>query len=113
KTAASLLAKYGTLENLIATNPVVPRLSGKQPFGDPEQLERVRISRQLVELKRDVEVPPLEELVVGEWDLPGLLQLFTELEFNLLVEKVKMKMPPSDDMVVVAAPETTQVATVE
>ena len=55
----------------------MPRLSVKQPFSDPEQLERVTISRKLVELKRDVVVPPLEELVVGEWNLPGLLQLFT------------------------------------
>src|SRR5947208_6123200 len=85
KTAATLLDQYGTLENLLKTNPVVPRLSDKQPFSDPEQLERVTISRKLVELKRDVVVPPLEELVVGEWNLPGLLQLFTELEFNLLV----------------------------
>jgi DNA polymerase-1 len=113
KTAANLLEQYGTLENLIATNPVVPRLSIKQPFGDPEMLERVKISRQLVELKRDVEVPPLEELVVGQWDLPALLQLFTELEFQVLVEKVKMKMPPGDDMVVVPAPEATPLATVE
>ena len=113
KTAANLLEQYGTLENLIQTNPVVPRLSVKQPFGDPEQLERVKISRQLVELKRDVPLQPLEELVVGEWDLPGLLALFTELEFQLLVEKVKMKMPPADDMVVLPAPEATAVATVE
>ncbi|HTL36836.1 MAG TPA: DNA polymerase I [Kofleriaceae bacterium] len=113
KTAAGLLEKYDTLDKLIAENPVVPRLSVKQPFSDPEQLERVKISRKLVELKRDVEVPELESLVVGEWDLPGLLQLFTELEFNLLVEKVKMKMPPSDDMVVVAAPEASPVAAVE
>ncbi len=113
KTAANLLEKYGTLANLIEANPVVPRLSIKQPFGDPEQLERVRMSRQLVELKRDVEVPPLDELVVGDWDLPGLLQLFTELEFQVLVEKVKIKMPPGDDMVVVPAPATHQVASVE
>src|SRR3954469_7422885 len=113
KTAANLLEQYGTLANLIETNPGVPRLSVKQPFSDPEQLERVTMSRKLVELKRDVVVPPLEELVVAEWDLPGLLQLFTELEFNLLVEKVKMKMPPSDDMVVVAAPEATPVTPVE
>ncbi len=66
KTAANLLEQYGTLENLIKSNPVVPRLSVKQPFSDPEQLARVNISRQLVELKRDVVVPPLEELVVGE-----------------------------------------------
>jgi DNA polymerase-1 len=113
KTAAGLLEKYGDLETLIKTNPVVPRLSVKQPFSDPEQLERVNISRKLVELKRDVEVPDLESLVVSEWDLPGLLQLFTELEFGQLVEKVKMKMPPGEDMVVVAAPEATPVAAVE
>ena len=113
KTAANLLEQYGTLENLIKTNPVVPRLSVKQPFGDPEQLERVTISRQLVELKRDVPVPALESLVVGEWNLPALLQLFTELEFQLLVEKVKMRMPPGEDMIVVPAPEQTVVATVE
>jgi DNA polymerase I len=113
KTAAGLLEKYGSLENLLKENPVVPRLSIKQPFSDPEQLERVTISRKLVELKRDVVVPPLDELVVGEWDLPAMLQLFTELEFQLLVEKVKMRMPPGEDMVVVAAPEATPVATVE
>jgi len=113
KTAAGLLEKYGTLENLLKENPVVPRLSVKQPFSDPEQLERVTVSRKLVELKRDVEVPELESLVVGEWDLPGLLALFTELEFGQLVEKVKMRMPPGEDMVVQAAPEATPVAAVE
>ena len=112
KTAAQLLAQYGSVEKLIAANPVIPRL--KQPFSDPAQLERVTISRQLVELKRDVELPAaLEDLVVGDWDLPGLLQLFTELEFGQLVEKVKMKMPPSEDHTVVPAPEATPLAHVE
>ena len=114
KTAATLLDTYGTLDALIAANPVVPRIQVKQPFSDPEQLERVRISRALVELKRDVPLPqPLDSLVVSDWDLPVLLQLFTELEFQVLVEKVKIKMPPSDDMVVVPSPEATQVAAVE
>jgi DNA polymerase-1 len=111
KTAASLLAQYGSLENLIKANPTIPRL--KQPFADPEMLARVQISRQLVELKRDVEVPPLESLVVKDWDLPALLQLFTELEFQILVEKVKMKMPPSEGQVIQAAPEATPLATAE
>ncbi|HEU0033719.1 MAG TPA: DNA polymerase I [Kofleriaceae bacterium] len=114
KTAAALLEKYGSLENLIAENPVVPRIQVKQPFGDPEQLERVKISRQLVELRRDVPLPcSLEDLVVTDWDLPTLLQLFTELEFGLLVDKVKMRMPPGEDVVVVPAPETTAIATIE
>jgi len=112
KTAATLLAQYGSLEALMAANPVIPRL--KQPFGDPELLERVKLSRRLVELKRDVPLPiPLEDLKVAEWDLPGLMQLFTELEFGLLVDKVKMKMPPSDDATVVPAPEATPLAHVE
>jgi DNA polymerase I len=108
KTAAALLEQYGTLDALIAANPVVPRIKIKQPFGDPEQLARVQISRRLVELRRDVPLPcELEDLVVGAWDLPGLLQLFTELEFQVLVEKVKVRMPPGDDVVVVPAPEAT------
>ncbi|HEY0477614.1 MAG TPA: 5'-3' exonuclease H3TH domain-containing protein, partial [Kofleriaceae bacterium] len=113
KTAANLLEQYGTLANLIAQNPVVPRISIKQPFGDPEQLERIQISRQLVELRRDVPLPvTLDDLVVGEWNLPELLQLFTELEFGLLVDKVKVRMPPADDVIVVPAPEVHQVASV-
>ncbi|MBA3464838.1 MAG: DNA polymerase I [Deltaproteobacteria bacterium] len=114
KTAAGLLETYGTLANLIKENPVVPRIAVKQPFSDKEQLERLTISRQLVELRRDVPLPvALEDLVVTEWNLPALLQRFTELEFNLLVEKVKMRMPPGEDVVVVPAPETTQLANVE
>jgi DNA polymerase-1 len=113
KTAANLLEQYGTLANLIAQNPVVPRISIKQPFGDPEQLERIQISRQLVELRRNVPLPvTLDDLVVGEWNLPELLQLFTELEFGLLVDKVKVRMPPADDVIVVPAPEVHQVASV-
>lgn len=114
KTAATLLDKYGSLDNLIAENPVVPRIQIKQPFGDPEQLARIQISRQLVELRRNVPLPrELDDLVVGDWDLPGLLQLFTELEFQLLVEKVKVRMPPGDDVVVVPAPEVTALTSVE
>src|SRR5262249_48051266 len=113
KTAAALLDQYGSLDNLIAKNPVVPRIQVKQPFGDPDQLERVRISRKLVELKRDVPLPPLDDLVVEGWNLDDLHALFKELEFQVLVEKVKMRMPPSDDMVVVPAPEQTAVAAVE
>lgn len=114
KTAANLLDQYGTLDNLIAQNPVVPRVQIKQPFGDPEQLARIQISRKLVELRRDVPLPAaLDDLVVGEWNLPELLQLFSELEFQLLVDKVKMRMPPADDVVVVPAPDLNQLAAVQ
>jgi DNA polymerase I len=114
KTAAGLLEKYGSLKALIEANPIVPRIKVKQPFSDPEQLGRVTISRELVELRRNVPLPrKLEDLLATDWNLPELLALFTELEFQVLVEKVKMRMPPSDDMVVVPAPEATLVASVE
>src|SRR5688572_9321535 len=114
KTAAILLEQYGTLENLIAANPVVPRIQVKQPFGDPEQLERIKISRKLVELRRNVPLPmALDDLVVTEWNLQELHDLFKELEFQVLVEKVKMRMPPGEDVIVVPAPEVTPLATVE
>ncbi len=113
KTAATLLDRYGTLEQLIAADPPVPRLPVKHPFSDPEQLQRVMMSRQLVELRRNVPLPTkLEDLVAGSWNLDELLALFTELEFALLVDKVKIRMPPGDDVVIVPAPEATQVATV-
>ena len=113
KTAAGLLEKYGSLQGLIDADPVVPRIKIKQPFSDPEQLARLKISRKLVELRRDVKLPlGLDDLVVKGWDLEKLLARFTELEFNVLVEKVKMRMPPSDDMVIVAAPEVAPLAAV-
>ena len=113
KTAATLLATYNSIEGLIAANPVVPRIQIKQPFSDPEQLALVKLSRALVELRRDVPLPlPLESLHARDWDLPRLLELFTNLEFQALVEKVKMRMPPDESLVVVAAPEMTAVAAV-
>jgi len=57
KTAANLLGQYGSLQGLVKANPTVPRIANKQPFGDKDQLARLEISRQLVELKRDVELP--------------------------------------------------------
>ena len=114
KTAATLLEHYGSLQGLIDANPVVPRIKIKQPFSDPEQLARVKLSRKLVELRRDVPLPlELDQLVVHGWNLPALLARFTELEFQQLVEKVKMRMPPSDDMVIVAAPEVAPLASLE
>jgi DNA polymerase I len=89
KTASKLLQDFGSLDALIAANPTVPRARVRQPFGDAELLAKLSISRQLVALKHDVELPvDLEELRVGEWDVPKLTELFTELEFGVLLEKL-------------------------
>lgn len=89
KTATKLLEDYGSIDAMIAADPVVPRIKVKQPFSDPELRAKLDISRQLVALKYDVELPvTLEDLVVGEWDVEELVRLFTELEFGLLLEKL-------------------------
>jgi DNA polymerase-1 len=88
KTAARLLADYPSLDALIAANPVVPRLKVKQPFSDPEQLQRLQLSRQLVALRRDVELGvDLSDLVAQPWNTPALADMFKELEFQALVDK--------------------------
>ena len=89
KTAAKLIQEYGSIEDLIKANPVVPRIKVKQPFSDPEQVARVRLSRQLVDLKRDVELGvEIDALKSGVWDEPALRSLFTELEFSGLLTKL-------------------------
>ena len=101
KTAAELVNAYPDLEALIAANP---KVRGKFPVGDPEAVERLRISRKLVELDRDVTLPrPLDELVAGEWNTAELTRLFTELEFSNMLERVGAPPPP---MMPKAAPQT-------
>ena len=107
KTAAELVNGYPDLDALVAANP---KVRGKFPLGDAAQVERLRISRRLVELDRAVALPlTLDELKARPWDRPALLAQFTELEFANLVEKVE-RTPDGDaapapaPVVVVTAP---------
>jgi DNA polymerase I len=101
KTAAELVNAYPDLEALIAANP---KVRGKFPVGTPEAIERLRISRKLVELDRKVTLPrALDDLVVGEWDTARLTSMFTELEFNNMLERVGAPPPP---MMPKAAPQS-------
>jgi DNA polymerase-1 len=86
KTAAELVNTYPDLEALIAANP---KVRGKHPLGDPAQVERLRISRRLVELDRAVALPmAVDELRAKPWDHDALRAIFTELEFGNLIEKI-------------------------
>ncbi len=93
KTAAELVNAYPDIEALIAANP---RVRGKHPLADPEMVERLRISRRLVELDRDVKLPrELDDLKVGEWNAPELAKMFTELEFHIMLDRVSAAPAPS------------------
>jgi DNA polymerase-1 len=100
KTAAELVNAYPDLEALIAANP---KVRGKHPLGDPAQIERLRISRRLVELDRAVALPtPVEDLRARSWDRPALTAMFQELEFANLVEKVERTVAARADAVAAA-----------
>ena len=97
KTAAELVNTFPDIEALIAANP---KVRGKHPLGDPAQVERLRISRRLVELDRQVALPTaVEDLRARPWDRPALTAMFQELEFANLVEKVERTVEARADAV--------------
>jgi DNA polymerase I len=109
KTAAELVNAYPDLDALVAANP---KVRGKFPLADPAQVERLRISRRLVELDRAVGLPTaIDDLRARPWDRSRLVATFAELEFANLVEKIERTPDPSATAVVVDAPLT--VVTVE
>ncbi|MBK9032890.1 MAG: DNA polymerase I [Myxococcales bacterium] len=95
KTAAELVNTFPDVEALIAANP---KVRGKFPLADAAQVERLRISRRLVELDRAVPLPrEVEDLRARPWDRPALIAQFSELEFANLVEKVERTTAASPD----------------
>ena len=67
KTAAQLIAEYGDLETLLARAGEIKQPKRREALTDPQNVERIRISKQLVTLARDVAVEtPLEALAHAE-----------------------------------------------
>jgi len=88
KTAATLLGKYGSIEGICAHTD---ELKGKmrERFEDPEQLERLALSRKLVELKVDVPLPrELDELVPAPWDGGVLKERLLDYDFQALADRL-------------------------
>ena len=88
-TAAKLLGEHGTIDGILAA---APQMKGKlkERFTDPAQIERLRLSRRLVELDREVPLPlDLDAMTVRPWDKDRLAQMFAELEFFAMIDKVQ------------------------
>lgn len=99
KTAAQLIQQYGDVENLLAN---LDKIKGKRR----EMLERARpflpISKQMVTLKRDAELPfPLPDVLrdaqTRTLDLPTVLSLFQELGFNRYQDEARRLAAPNTD----------------
>lgn len=96
KTAASLIEKYGSVENLIAH---AEELKGKQKENVIEFAEQGLLSKRLATIQTDVPVDFDPELLqTREPDIKKLLELFEELEFKtfakrFLDDRNKMQQP--------------------
>lgn len=96
KTAKKLIAQYGSVENLLANTA---DLKGKQKESLEKNREQVELSKTLVTIDIDVPVSiQLDELKCQEFDRAKLKDLFQELEFRTLSQRIlggEKVQPPS------------------
>jgi len=80
KTAVKWFNQYGTLDNIIDN---AEEIKGKVGENLRASLEQLTLSRQLVTIKCDVELPSVpSELIPADPDIEALRSLYTELEFK-------------------------------
>ena len=87
KTAATLLAEYGTLEGVLEAAPGIKQKKRRERL--IEHADDARLSRELVELRRDVPLPmPLPEVNDPGFDEPKMLAFFEPLGFKQLLREM-------------------------
>ncbi len=86
KTAQKLIGQFGSLENLLDH---VSELKGKQRENLETYRDQALLSKELVTIDRNV---PLEIRLSGlqrrEWDSERLMEIFNELEFDVLGKRL-------------------------
>jgi DNA polymerase-1 len=87
KTAAQLLEEYGDLETLLARAGEIKQQKRRENI--IANTELARLSRQLVELRKDVPLEVgLEEFQLDEQDGPKLIAFLKSMEFTTLTRRV-------------------------
>ncbi|MEE9271881.1 MAG: DNA polymerase I [Robiginitomaculum sp.] len=91
KTAALLINQYGDLDSLLARAGEIPQKGRREKI--IENADMARISRDLVTLKRDMDLKiPLEELAVQDPDRDMLLNFLENMTFSTLTKRVMAAM---------------------
>jgi len=86
KTAKKLVAKFGSVEKLLDSTS---ELKGKQKENVETYAEQGRLSKELVTINCEVPIPlDLDGFRIGERDEAALKNLFVELEFNSLGQRL-------------------------
>ncbi|TDW99614.1 DNA polymerase I [Dinghuibacter silviterrae] len=86
KTAAKLLAEYGTLENVLANAASIKGALGEKVRAGADN---AILSKKLATIITNVPVEFHEEnFRLKEWNIPELVALFTDLEFKTLGKRI-------------------------
>ena len=89
KTAAELINAYGDLETLLARAGEIKQPKRREALTLPENVERIRISKQLVTLVRDVAVEtPLDDLALPKLEGKELVAFLKAMELTTITRRV-------------------------
>ena len=89
KTAAQLIGEYGDLETLLARAHEIKQPKRREALTLPENVERIRISKSLVTLVRDVPLEtPLEALATPTLEGKELIAFFKAMELTTIMRRV-------------------------
>jgi len=89
KTAAQLIGEYGDLDTLLARAGEIKQPKRRETLTNPENVQLIRLSKQLVTLVADVEVAaPLDALGTPELDAAPLIAFLKAMEFTTITKRV-------------------------
>jgi DNA polymerase I len=89
KTAAQLIGEYGDLDTLLARANEIKQPKRREALTLPENVERIRISKALVTLVRDVPLEtPLEALATPKLEGKELIAFFKAMELTTITRRV-------------------------
>ena len=90
KTAQKIIEEYGDLDSALEAAETMDNKRVKK--GLTEHAEQARLSRDLVRLDDGLEVDvSFEQLTLGDFDTPRLVELFRELEFTSLLRQISFE----------------------
>lgn len=89
KTAAQLILEYGDLDTLLARASEIKQPKRREVLTDPDSVAKIRVSKELVTLVRNVAVEcPLEKLVAHPPQAERAVAFLKALEFTTLTKRV-------------------------
>ena len=88
KTAAQLITEFGDLDSLLARAGEIKQPKRRETLTDPESVNLIRVSKQLVQLVDDVEtITPIDDLTLVDPDGRELIAFLKAMEFTTITKR--------------------------